>query len=81
MKIKPLRNDLKKYLKNHQLIKKFDKQRSLFETDPFHRSLNTEVLQPKRLRLYSFRIDQKYRAIFVIIGGDAEIVDINKHYE
>lgn len=81
MKVKPLRNDLKKFLKNHQLVKKFEKQKKLFETDYLHPSLNTEILEPRSLRIYSFRIDKKYRAIFIIVKGEAEIVDINKHYQ
>lgn len=81
MRIKPLRNDLKKFLKNHQLVKKFEKQKKLFEIDYLHPSLNTEILEPKSLRIYSFRIDKKYRAIFIIVKGEAEIIDINKHYQ
>jgi len=33
------------------------------------------------LRIYSFRIDIQYRAIFIINeDGNAEIIDINNHY-
>ncbi len=31
MKIKPLKDDINKYLKNHQLGKKFQKAKELFE--------------------------------------------------
>lgn len=81
MRIKWLRPYLKKFLKDHQLIKKFEKQKSLFESDYLHPSLNTEILEPKHLRIYSFRIDKKYRAIFIIVNNQAEIIDINKHYQ
>ncbi len=81
MNVKPLRADLETYLKKHQLTKKFIKQRSLFIADPRYPSLRTEVLAPKELRIYSFRIDKKYRAIFILTDADeAEIVGINDHY-
>ena len=33
------------------------------------------------MRLWSFRIDRKYRAIFIFRGKDAvEVLDINNHY-
>jgi len=81
MRIKPLRNDIKQFLTEHQLVKKFNKQSVLFENNFHHPSLNTELLEPKNLRIYSFRIDKKYRAIFIISGGEVEIVAINKHYQ
>ncbi len=82
MKIKRLRLDLQKYLIKRSLIKKFDKQLKLFRDNPKHPSLNTERLEPKSLKIYSFRIDRKYRAIFIIIASDeVEIVDINDHYQ
>ncbi len=34
MKIKELRDDLKEYLKKHNLEKKYKKAKKLFETDP-----------------------------------------------
>ncbi len=80
MKIKPLRSDLKNILQRHQLEKKFLKQQRLFESNDRHPSLKTEKLKPEKLRLYSFRIDIKWRAIFIIVDGEAEIVDINPHY-
>lgn len=54
----------------------------LFETNPKHPSLNSERLAPKGLKIYSFRVDHKYRAIFILINtDDAEIIDINDHYQ
>ena len=81
MPIKPLRDDLSKFLTSHQLTKKYEKQKKLFENSPSHPSLNTELLEPKSLKIYSFRIDKKYRAIFLIVDETAEIIDINKHYQ
>lgn len=82
MQVKPLRADLLRYIKRRSLTKKFSKQLSLFTNNPRHPSLNTEMLEPKKLRLYSFRIDKKYRAIFILLTPDqAEIVDVNDHYQ
>ena len=81
MQSKKLRDDLKKYLQKRNLGKKFQKQLKLIEQNPKHPSLNTEILEPKHLKIYSFRIDKKYRAIFVITNGQIEVVDINDHYE
>lgn len=81
MQIKPLRSDLLRYLKKHCLVKKFEKQIKLFCQNPKHPSLNTEQVEPKQLKIYSFRIDRKYRAIFILTDrGTVEIVDVNLHY-
>lgn len=81
MTIKPLRDDLTAYLKKHQLRKKFDKAKALFEQDNSHPSLNVEVLEPKHLKIYSFRLDLKYRALFIVVDGEAEVVAITNHYK
>lgn len=82
MKINPLKRKLQKYAISHNLTKKLAKQIRLFEENPSHPSLNTEKLEPREFNLFSFRIDRKYRAIFhIVTTGEAEIVDINDHYE
>jgi Txe/YoeB family toxin of Txe-Axe toxin-antitoxin module len=81
MNIKPLRSDLAAYLKKHQLVKKYDKAKILFEQDNSHPSLNVEVLEPKHLKIYSFRLDLKYRALFIVIDGEAEVVAVTNHYK
>lgn len=81
MQIKPLRDDLEKILDRHNLRKKYLKQKKLFEENYQHPSLNTEKLEPKNLNIYSFRLDRKWRAIFIIVEGKAEIIDINLHYQ
>ncbi|HAP66741.1 MAG TPA: hypothetical protein DCQ99_02770 [Nitrospinae bacterium] len=54
----------------------------LFENNPFHPSLRTELLEPRNMRIWSFRIDRKYRAIFIFREKDTvEIIDINDHYQ
>ena len=40
MTIKQIRDDLEKYLKTHNLEKKYKKAKNLFEKDPFYPSLN-----------------------------------------
>lgn len=82
MKILPLHLELRRYLQKRQLEKKFEKQKTLFENNPFHPSLNTELLEPGKMRVWSFRIDQKYRVIFIFREKDAvEVIDINDHYQ
>jgi Txe/YoeB family toxin of Txe-Axe toxin-antitoxin module len=81
MKIRPLRKDLARLLKRNNLTKKFAKQIQLFSLNSRHPSLHTEILEPKDLRIYSFRLDRQYRVIFVIHKSEIEIVDINNHYK
>ena len=79
--IKALRKDLKATLVKHNLMAKLEKQILLFQNNPRHPSLHTELLKPKHLKLYSFRLDRKYRAIFIYLGKNTvEIIDINCHY-
>jgi len=63
MQIKPLRDDLRKYLKKYNLKKKYTKAKKFFEQDPFYPSLNTELSKPKDRLIYSFRLDRKYSKI------------------
>ena len=82
MKILPLHSEIKEYLKERVLEKKFAKQMNLFEKNPFHSSLKTELLEPRKMRIWSFRIDRKYRAIFIFRKKDViEIIDVNDHYQ
>lgn len=82
MQIKPLKDDLEEYLIKHGLVRKFDKQKEIFLRNPRHPSLNTEALNIKSPKIYSFRVDRKYRAIFILPEpGIVEIVDINNHYQ
>jgi Txe/YoeB family toxin of Txe-Axe toxin-antitoxin module len=82
MKIKLLRDDLENYLKKHNLEKKYKKAKKLFENDPFYPSLNTELLEPKDRLIYSFRLDKRYRAIFIYIDTNLiEIIAITNHYK
>ena len=82
MQIKELRSDLIKYLKKHNLEKKYKKAKKLFEKDPLYPSLNTELLEPKDRLIYSFRLDKKYRVIFIYIENNIiEVIAITNHYK
>ncbi len=82
MTILELREDQYDYLKQHQLLKKYEKSKSLFEQNPFHPSLNMELLEPKHRLLYSFRLDRKYRAIFAYVENETiEIIAFTNHYK
>jgi len=82
MQIKPIRDDLDKYLKKHNLEKKYEKVKGFFEQDPLHPSLNTELLEPKDRLIYSFRLDKKYRAIFIYVDDNTiEIIAFTNHYK
>ena len=79
--ITELREDIREYIKKHGLIKKWHKAKSLFENNPSHPSLNTELLEPRHRGIYSFRIDIKYRALFICQSESiVEIIAVTKHY-
>ena len=76
-----LTKDQKKYLSDHNLVKKFEKQYQQFLKNPYHPSLNLEILEPKNKGFYSFRLDRKYRVIFIFnLDQSIEILSITNHY-
>lgn len=82
MIILPLDSVLVAYLQKRKLLKKFEKQKVLFEENSFYPGLNTELLEPRELKLWSFRIDRKYRAIFIFLNSSTvEVIDVNNHYD
>jgi len=82
MRILPLHPDIVTYLAKRNLTRKFAKQARLFELNIFYPSLETELLEPREIRIWSFRVDRKYRAIFIFRESDAvEIIDVNNHYK
>lgn len=80
--ILPLDPEVYQQAKKHNLIKKFAKCCVLIAEDLKHPSLNVELMQPKELDIYSFRIDRKYRGIFLFRDNkkSIEIVAITVHY-
>jgi Txe/YoeB family toxin of Txe-Axe toxin-antitoxin module len=81
MNIDFLTKDQKKYLSDHNLVKKFEKQYQQFLKNPYHPSLNLEILEPKNKGFYSFKLDRKYRVIFIFnLDQSIEILSITNHY-
>jgi Txe/YoeB family toxin of Txe-Axe toxin-antitoxin module len=80
MRIEPLRNDLKQYIKKRSLIRKWNKSVQLFEDNIRHPSLHVELLEPHWRGIHSFRIDKKYRALFFVRRGVVEVFQITNHY-
>ena len=79
--IAELREDIRQYIQKHGLLKKWEKAKRLFENSPSYPSLNTELLEPRHRLIYSFRIDKKYRALFICLSDDKiEIIAVTKHY-
>jgi Txe/YoeB family toxin of Txe-Axe toxin-antitoxin module len=70
---------LKKYL----LQSKFEKQINLLANNPQHPSLHLELLEPRDYGVYSFRIDRKFRALFIFRPDlkAIEILNITIHYQ
>lgn len=44
--------------------KKAEKREAIFRKNPFHSSLKTEKLEPRKKEYWSFRIDREYRILF-----------------
>ena len=54
--------------------RKIEKQEKLFRTNPFHPSLHTEKLIPKKEELWSIRVDLRYRIIFRFLDGQSVVL-------
>lgn len=81
MEIKPLRKDLREFIRLRNLTKKWGKAKELFEKEIRHPSLHVELLEPRWRGIYSLRLDKRYRALFFIWNGKAEVFKITKHYK
>ena len=68
------------YLDRHRLLSKWYKAVVLFESNIKHPSLNTELMEPKDEMIYSFRVDRKYRALFIIKNNTTLVFRITNHY-
>jgi len=81
MKILSLHKDIQKYLEKRGSRKKFEKQIAILQVNMFHPSLNIELLEPHEMKIWSFRIDKKYRALFIFTDPDTiEIIEVTNHY-
>jgi plasmid maintenance system killer protein len=82
IEVSPLDQVLLDYLKKHNLIKKWNKSNYLLHEDIHHPGLNVEILEPKHRKIYSFRLDKKYRGIFIYNNQNTiEIIVFTNHYE
>lgn len=81
MKVLPLKPRLEKFLKRRNLLAQYEKQKALFELNPRYPGLHTERLEPSVFNVCSFRINKKFRVLFVYQDRDtAEVIDVNNHY-
>lgn len=78
----PLREKLKEKAKKYGVLNKLEKQISFLSINPNHPSLHLKLLEPHEVGLYSFRIDRKFRAIFVLLQEEnsIEVIAITVHY-
>lgn len=83
IKILPLNKKTEEKIIRFSLQKKFKKQVNLLSENPSYPSLNIELLEPKELGIYSFRIDLKYRALFFFRDDKQviEIINVTLHYK
>lgn len=81
MNILQLHREIIEYVRKHNIEKKLYKQISIIRENINHPSLHVELLEPKHLRFFSFRIDRKYRAIFIFRNKETiEILNVTDHY-
>lgn len=80
--ILPVSSRILDIIRKHALQKKFEKQLKLLSYNPKHPSLHVELLEPKQHGIYSFRIDRKYRALFIFRPDRRaiEILAVTVHY-
>ena len=82
MVILPLKPKITAKLAKFSLQKKFAKQLSFLGQNYRHPGLHVELLEPKQYGVHSFRIDRKFRALFVfrLDISAIEILAITVHY-
>ncbi|MDP2788683.1 MAG: hypothetical protein Q8O46_01345 [bacterium] len=81
MEIKIVTPKVWRYIVLHRLESKWSKCVVLFSNNPKHPSLHTELLEPKEEMIFSFRLDKKYRALFMIKNTTAFVFRITNHYK
>ena len=65
---------------DEKIQEKASKKTGFFLLNPFHPSLRTEKLHPKKFHVWSFRIDRSYRIIFRFLDGEhVEFLFIGHH--
>jgi len=81
--ILPLTPKLRQKIKRYRLEKQFNKQVKFLSQNPKHPGLQVELLEPKSYGIYSFRINIKFRALFIFRDDKRaiEILNITVHYK
>jgi len=80
MEIKIATPKVTRYIILHRLESKWKKSKILFEKNPRYPSLHTELLEPKDEMIFSFRLDKKYRALFMVKNSVAFVFRVTNHY-
>ena len=83
MTILPVGGKVLEYVSRRGLSSKFDKQLKFLGGNPRHPSLNMELLEPKDMGIYNFRVDRKYRALFIFRPDKQaiEVLAVTDHYK
>ena len=82
IEILPIDQEIIDYLQKRGIKNKFFKQLAFLQKNLHHRSLNTELLHPKNRGIYSFRVDRKYRALFIYRKEEIiEVLIVTDHYK
>lgn len=83
IQVLPLSPRVSQRIKKYSLSKKFAKQVHLLTSNLYHPNLHVELLEPKDHGIYSFRIDRKFRALFIFRKDKkvVEILTVTMHYE
>ena len=78
----PLTPKLQSKVTKPNLVKKYAKAIALLATNPQHPGLNVELLEPKHMNYYSFRLDRKYRGLYIVHSDKTtiQVVGITVHY-
>jgi plasmid maintenance system killer protein len=83
VEIVPIHPDIWKYVKKRGLDSKLEKQLELLKNNPKYPGLRVELLIPKEAGIYSFRLDRKYRGLFVFRKDIVaiEVLAVTDHYQ
>ncbi len=83
MTISSIDAQVQEYVSRRGLTSKFAKQLGFLESNPRHPSLNVELLEPRNKGIYSFRVDRKYRTLFIFRPDKQaiEILAVTDHYK
>ena len=81
--ILPLNPKIEVRIIKFRLERKFKKQINILAENSSYPSLNVELLNPKEMGIYSFRIDRRYRALFIFRRDSQaiEVLNITMHYQ